>query len=202
VLLATCFASRAYGRQLPASTDDRAKIRAEIRKAEAAGDAWRALELKGALEAENNRIAEREAALRIPTPAERARMKARLFPDFRKDAAKFSAIAGDLRKFDDVAVLDESGRKSVRKSAKELEKYASRLLRFLLDGEEPIGLRQTRPATSTVEQRIDALMALVASAQDGLRSETANAATIDVEKHLALLKTLQSIRLICISLAS
>jgi len=106
------------------------------------------------------------------------------FPDFQKDVREFSRITQSMTASDPASVL---------KLSKKLEKNTSSLLSYLLQGEKA-------PPVSVNDKSVENLVALIRPIKQGLLDYEGKRLIIDAPNYVALLKNLETLKLISHSL--
>jgi hypothetical protein len=90
--------------------------------------------------------------------------------------------------------------KSLRRNAKHLGSNVSKLLWFLLDGNEPPDMHSVH-AGESIESRIGTILSLIGPVKERLRIQIADPKRVDVDAQIALLRDLEALKAVGDSLA-
>src|SRR5262245_61075266 len=149
---------------------------------------------------ERRRVRQRREETRLPTPRERAAKRERDFRQFQRNVEAFFRIADGFDEYEHKTALTSSALKTVRRNAKDLGNNVSKLLWFLLDGNQPPDM-QSFHAGESAESRIDTLLGLIDPVKEALRIEIADPKRVDVRAQVALLRDLEALKVLSDSLA-
>jgi hypothetical protein len=151
-------------------------------------------------EAERQRVRERREEMRLPTAQERAAKRLRDFRQFQTNVEAFFRIADRFEGYDRKAVLTSSDLKTVRRNAKDLGSNVSKLLWFLLDGNEPPDMDSVHTGQSA-ESSIGMLTVLIGLVKEGLHTQITDSRRVDARAQVALLRDLEALKSLSDALA-
>jgi hypothetical protein len=150
--------------------------------------------------AERQRVRERNEEMRLPNARERAAKRERDFRQFQKNVETFFRIADRFPGNERKTALTSDDLKTVRRNAKDLGNNVSKLLWFLLDGNQPPDMSSVHTGEAA-ESRLGMLMSLIGPVKEGLQIQIADPKRVDVGTQIALLRDLEALKALSDSLA-